>query len=910
MTLPCAAAEPGDASSLCASVATRLGAERVSLWRRCEDDAARLILRASWPADGLVGALPNAARVGAGGAASVATGRSGDGVWSVPVDVGGITGEVVVSPAPSDALAIEAAQELARLAAVLGGPAGVVREVVQCEVTMSAVMEATEGRRDIKVILSRIRDRFTLADSPAHVDVLIMLTDHLTSVLTTRTDGEHGADGATSGDVFGPAQLAQSVVDGGGVVVEGCPGAPRCNGCWLHGGRRAVGLPLHREGRLLGVMVLDLPPGYAVGGQESRVLVENGDLVAAAIDRLRMEMVQRHRLAVSIAQRSLLEAGVRASSVLEASEAIARSMADALDVPMSCTYLVDRENYITELASVGTSGAQQAELRRRLIGKQASDSPVWKLSIAVPEPGPYLLDDSRPPASTRPGGGMAQILGYQCLAAIPLLASEGPIGVVVCGDDQSPRQWRDDERVMAAELAMQATVVLDNARLREADRHRAVHDGLTGLLNRAGLQERLDQEMARSRRGDLPLVVMVLDLNRFKEVNDSMGHEQGDVLLVQVADRLRVGVREHDVVARIGGDEFAVLLPATEIGGAVRSAARIEELLTSPMSLAGRLVQVGASIGIAAYPDHGRTAADLVRNADIAMYVSKRSAVPYSVYQVGPGHAEAMSKLETTTVLGDLGRALASDELVLHFQPKVRIGSGEVHGVEALVRWQHPQRGLVGPDQFVPLAERGGLIRRLTAWAIPQALRHCRQWLDDGLDLTVAVNVSAHDLTDPHFVDRVRGALDGAGVDSSHLIVELTETALLRDVTGGMQTLTRLRGIGVRCSLDDFGTGYSALSYLSSMPIDELKIDRSFFADAIDERSGAVLESMIQLAHRLGLSVVAEGVETHSLSESLGRLGVDEIQGFVYSRPLPAGQLVAWLRARTWVPTGRPVPVR
>lgn len=655
---------------------------------------------------------------------------------------------------------------------------------------------------------------------------------------------------------------------------------------------------MEHAGRWLGVASV-LVPARHPSGDEVALLTSTAQSLAAVVDHARLDVEWQQRLAIATAVRSLLLAGVRSVSVLEAAEAIARTVAQVLDVPISCTYLVDKFNRVTELASVGATQEQHIDLRRRLIGQLASESPVWKNSVEAATPGPYFLDDTSAPGSTRPGGGMAQTLGYRCLATIPLLSSDGPIGVVVCGDNRGPRRWPAGDYVVATELAMQATVLLDNARLREAEHHQAIHDSLTGLLNRDGLRDRLGEEIAHAGRTGERLAVLLLDLNRFKDVNDTLGHGQGDLLLAEVAARLRADQREDDVVARLGGDEFALVLRATGVEGASRAAARVEAELAEPVPLAGRLVQVAASIGIAVYPDHATNVTDLVRMADVAMYVAKRNALPYSVYSAMHDGLAVHGQLEQTTVLGELGRALSGEELVLHLQPKVDAHSGAVVGAEALVRWNHPQRGLLAPGEFVPLAERTGLIRRLTAWVVPQALGYCRRWLDLGLDLTVAVNASAHDMTDPDFVARVAAALVATGVAPDRLVMELTETALLLDVGAALRTLSGLRELGVHCSLDDFGTGYSALSYLSSLPIDELKIDRSFVSDGLDERSCSVISAMVTLGHDLGLNVVGEGVESLDMVPTLVELGCDQIQGFAFGRPQGFDDFLAWVQARS-----------
>jgi diguanylate cyclase (GGDEF)-like protein/PAS domain S-box-containing protein len=437
--------------------------------------------------------------------------------------------------------------------------------------------------------------------------------------------------------------------------------------------------------------------------------------------------------------------------------------------------------------------------------------------------------------------------------------------------------------------------VTERKRTEEALAHQALHDGLTGLPNRVLLQDRLAQAIRMSERDGRPFALCVIDLDRFKDVNDSLGHLAGDQLLQEVAFRLRQTLRASDTVARLGGDEFALVLPDSDAGAAMLAAEKVVEALAASLPLEGHEVAVGASCGIAVYPEHGGDAETLLRKADVAMYVAKQTRGGYALHT--PDQDQTSS--ERLTLVGALRRAIADDELTLHYQPKVDCRTGAVAGVEALVRWQHPQQGLIPPDRFIPLAEQTGLIRPLTRWVLNAAMRQARAWHDDGLMLSVAVNLSAHDLQDAQLAQWVSTLLARWNVDAQWLKLELTESALMCDPAQALQVLTELCELGVRIAIDDFGTGYSSLGYLKRLPAHELKIDRSFVADmAAQERDHAIVRSTIDLGHNLGLAAVAEGVEDQRTLDMLGRLGCDLAQGYFLSRPLPANQVTEWCRGR------------
>jgi diguanylate cyclase (GGDEF)-like protein len=419
--------------------------------------------------------------------------------------------------------------------------------------------------------------------------------------------------------------------------------------------------------------------------------------------------------------------------------------------------------------------------------------------------------------------------------------------------------------------------------------HQAMTDALTGLANRKRLGERTAAAVHVG-----PAALVLLDLDRFKEVNDTLGHYVGDQLLTAVAQRLASSMRPGDTVARLGGDEFAVLLPGAGADVASRAAERARAALAEPFVLGGLLVDVAASAGVAVSPEHGVDVDDLLQHADVAMYLSKESG-EVEVYD----SARDRNSTARLALLGELRRALDSDELVLHFQPKADLTTGEVVGVEALVRWNHPERGLVPPDEFIPLAERSGLITPLTAWVLDAGLRQIAAWRARGWELSLAVNITVKDLCGDQLVERVAEGLARYGVPASALQLEVTEGSLFADSARTRHSLERLEALGVSLSLDDFGTGWSSLVQLRQLPVSEIKVDRSFVARMdSDARDLAIVSSVVDLARGLGMRVVAEGVEDVATWHRLSAMGCDRAQGWWLSRALPADELGLWLAQR------------
>ena len=429
-------------------------------------------------------------------------------------------------------------------------------------------------------------------------------------------------------------------------------------------------------------------------------------------------------------------------------------------------------------------------------------------------------------------------------------------------------------------------------RMAHAHRQEAITDELTGLPNRRALYVEVRARLADQSSRE---ALLLLDLDKFKEVNDSLGHDVGDRLLVQVGARLREHLRPGDLLARLGGDEFAVLLEDAGREQVAAAATRLRAALAEPFALEGLSVHSGASIGIALSPHDGTDLNTLLRKADIAMYRAKASGHGYHLYSC-TDDAACESRLRT---VAELRAAIENDQLVVHYQPKISLDTGNVHGVEALVRWEHPTRGLLYPDAFLALVEEAGLMRDLTRLVLEMALDQAAVWHSQGQHLTIAVNLSASSLIDADLPDQVASMLAARDLPPAALQLEITEEFLMAECDRARRILTRLRDAGVQISVDDFGTGYSSLAYLRDLPVDELKLDRSFvFPMADDPRAAALVAATIDLAHNLGLRMVAEGVETDIAYTELARLGCDQAQGYYMSRPVPAADLDRWLSIR------------
>jgi len=545
----------------------------------------------------------------------------------------------------------------------------------------------------------------------------------------------------------------------------------------------------------------------------------------------------------------------------------------------------------------------------------------------VAEPGDWLLTRVREnieaivvPRNTRERGMRQWLITHQARDAMIVPLPPGGIeGVLIVKDRMGDANtFTADDLTLLQTLAGHLAVALRSTQLVQQLRHDATHDALTGLANRVLLTEQIESALScasvlkseAQKAGSLDCgsldfssldlaarsAVLLLDLDKFKEVNDALGHHVGDTLLQVVGSRIRTCVPARGTVARLGGDEFAVLLPmpsGTELDAreeARQVADAVLSALISPIALPGAVVSTRASIGIA-LGSRGCNPADLLRHADTAMYAAKSGQSPVVIYsaELDRGRAERL------TLLADLAVAIEREELELRYQPQLDLHTGEMTSVEALVRWRHPEHGLLNPDEFIPLAESSGLIEELTSQVLRQALRQCRRWRDDGLDLVVAVNLSARNVNNANLAENVAAVLAEVGLPADRLVMEITESSVMGDPHRTVPILQRLADIGVTLSLDDFGTGYSSLAYLQRLPVREVKIDKSFVmgltGGSQEHASSVLVRSILTLGGNLNLRVVAEGVESAEVLELLRRLGCDAVQGYHIARPLLADEV-------------------
>ncbi len=437
---------------------------------------------------------------------------------------------------------------------------------------------------------------------------------------------------------------------------------------------------------------------------------------------------------------------------------------------------------------------------------------------------------------------------------------------------------------------------IQSALLEQKAAYEATHDSLTGLPNRALFLDRLQQATNAGKRDDILMGVLILDMDRFKEVNDTLGHHIGDRLLKQISLRLAGAIRQTDTLARIGGDEFGFVLPRLQDRSDVEKIAqKVIKSLATPFMLENLSLDVQVSIGAANFPEHGKDADTLVQRADVAMYVAKQNKLGFALYS----KALDQHSPHRLTLMGELRQAINNDELLLHFQPKVISETGRLHAVEALVRWNHPVHGIMPPDDFIPLAERTGLIDDLTIWVLKQSLKQCSVWRRKKLGLGIAVNLSSLCLLNPDFPELLTGLLTSYDVPPESLIMEITETSIMVDPERSLNILNQIHQKGVKLSIDDFGTGYSSLAYLKKLPVTELKIDKSFVTEMLHfDNDETIVNATIQLGHNLGLKLVAEGVEDQETFNALRTMGCDLQQGYHISKPLPADELEAWALLR------------
>jgi diguanylate cyclase (GGDEF)-like protein len=423
-----------------------------------------------------------------------------------------------------------------------------------------------------------------------------------------------------------------------------------------------------------------------------------------------------------------------------------------------------------------------------------------------------------------------------------------------------------------------------------------MHDSLTGMPNRMHFHKRLLEEIDSAKEHHAKLAVILIDLDHFKEINDTLGHHFGDLLLQEVGPRLAACLRDDDLMARLGGDEFGILLPdLPNEDVAIKIADRLIDALGQPVAVEGLALDIAGSLGIALFPMQAEDAETLLRRADVAMYVAKENGGGYEIYE----DSFDQNNPQRLTLIGQVRPALETGEFVMYYQPKVRLLDGRVAGAEALIRWEHPSLGLVPPDEFIPLVEKTVLLRPLTYYVAESALKQWREWADLGIRLPISINVSPRSLLDQDFPDQIAGLLTDWDVPPAFLRIELTEGFLMGDSGRSIAVLDALANVGVGLSIDDFGTGYSSLSYLKRLPIEEIKVDRSFVMQMqVDANDYMIVRATVDLGRNLGLRVVAEGVEDLATFDRLADFGCDEAQGYYISKPVSAVEFTRWLSVR------------
>lgn len=602
---------------------------------------------------------------------------------------------------------------------------------------------------------------------------------------------------------------------------------------------------------------------------------------------------------------------LRASMLLDETGAYIGNVGTILDITdrRRAEELLDEQNSMLEMVARGKS----LEDSLGALGQCLAKWTAHEVTVMT-EPGPDEPGHGRPTGKTiavvaRPGGqgpvplpsAAELVVGGDDVIDVPVHAvddDDARLGRFLLRPTGNPRSLEEHEQALVDRCVHLAAIAIGRERLDAEARHKALHDPLTGLPNRALITDRLKQALSLSSRQHTRVALLLLDLDHFKVINDTFGHEMGDRVLQQVAERFVNALRDSDTVGRLGGDEFAIVLPDVIRDADGESVAvNIRQALGAPMRVEGVDFYPEVSIGIAVSSGAQDQPADLFRFADVAMYRVKREGGGYALYDP----ARDAERLRNFHLAGELREAIRNDELVLHYQPKVALDSGRVVGIESLVRWKHPARGLIRPNDFVPLAEMTGAVRPLFRWVLQNALAESRNWDTYGFRGAVSVNISAQSLHDPELPQIVGELLaqDRHAGGRPRLELEITENAIMGDPEGAVSAMSQLEDLGVLFSIDDFGTGYSSLSHLKLLPVRAIKIDKSFVRDMErDDRDAFIVRTAVALAHDLHIDVIAEGVESQQVLELLKELKCDSAQGYFFARPMSRGQLGAWLRAQ------------
>lgn len=670
-----------------------------------------------------------------------------------------------------------------------------------------------------------------------------------------------------------------------------------------HGIASVLSLPLRVEGQVFGALAICAKEPDAFGERELELLSEAADDLAFGLQALRGKARRRQ------AEQQVEALNRALSTRVAVNHAVIHATREAPLLAEICRVLADECGYRQAWVDYCLDDPGQAY---KVMACHAADGVCkgWDaddelhddLAQAMTEGRPLVLRDllNGSAAGLRK---TAREQGFAAALVLPLQVEEAPIGMLVI---MAAKADAFDEKevelllAMANDLGFGISTLRTRARAIEAEatiRQMAYTDTLTGLPNRLRLRELLETAISTARQDRRAFGLLHLEIARNQEINETLGYREGDRLQVEIAARLSQVVGAERTVARMGECEFAVLMPNGGSEQATQLAKQILTALYDPVELSGLYLEARASIGIVLYPGHGTAPEALIRRAGSAMEQAKRSNAGFAVFQGGLDQECA----QHLTLMGDLRRAIDRNELLLYYQPKVEIASNKVCGTEALVRWRHPQHGMLPPDEFVKLAENTGLITPLTLWVLDTALGQRYAWHEEGDERPISVNLSAHDLRDPRLLERIQGSFATWGAKPHWIEFELTESALMEDPVASMQTLTALKKLDAHLTIDDFGTGYSSLAYLQKLPVDSLKIDQSFVTRMTsNDGSAQIVRSIIELAHNLDLTVVAEGVEDQLTFNQLGQYGCDIAQGYKISQPIPAEQFRDWESRSTW----------
>ena len=661
-----------------------------------------------------------------------------------------------------------------------------------------------------------------------------------------------------------------------------------------------LSLPLRVEGEIFGALTIAAPEPDAFDEQERQVLMEAADDLAFGLETLRL----RHRRQQAEQEILRLNRALRTRAAVN--QAVSRASDENSLLSEICRVAVEHCGY--RLAWVGYAEHDQAKTLRPVAYAGFDDGFLalprsWGASErarrigALIEAGqPWMVNDLNNDADY-PFREEARKRGYGSMIALPLRVEGQLIGslhILAAEADAFDDQEMELLVATANDLGFGLGALHARARaaLAEATIKRMAHfDAVTGLPNRVRLRDLLAEAIASAKDDRRSLALLRVEMDRFRDINETLGDQVVDTLVREVATRLERTVGQAGPLARVADSEFAVVLPRGGAEHAILCAQKILAAMSEPIELSGLLLDVQSSIGISLFPGHGNEADALMRRASIALDQARLSGAGVSLFKGGLDRECA----QRMSLMGDLRGAIEHDELLLYCQPKLQMSSGRVCGAEALVRWQHPRLGMINPGDFIKLAESTGLITPLTYWVLEAALRQTYAWHEQGLHQPVSVNLSARDLRDPKLLEHIGGSLATWGAQPGWIEFELTESALMEDPAGALETLTRLKRMDVALTIDDYGTGYSSLSYLRRLPVDSIKIDQSFVTDMVTNKdSAAIVRSTIELAHILDLTVIAEGVEDQGTFEQLAALGCDMAQGYCISRPIPADQFRAW----------------